>query len=292
MRVNPDHHSSMLAALERVGKSEETVLAQLGSGRKIQKPSDDPAGLAALVNVQASSARSEQYLKNISAVRSQMQAADSSLSSVVTAVERALALGVGGANGTLNDSGRQSVATELEGIRDQLLELGNSSSQGMYFFAGTATTVKPFREVAGNVIYSGSEQGNQIVMGEGYSVTMNVPGTQIFGDDSNGIFASIQKLADAVRNNGDVTAALDAVSKARDGVSKARVVYGNSLNRIEGTKNTMKERQLQLFQQETEIAGADLAEVASQLSSAITSRSALLAAIGKADSLSLFDYLT
>ncbi len=291
MRVNPDHHSSMLAALERVGKSEETVLEQLSSGRKIQKPSDDPAGLAALVNVQASSARSEQYLKNISAVRSQMQAADSSLSSVITALVRALSLGVGGANGTLNDSGRESVATELEGIREQLVELGNSSSQGMYFFAGTATTTKPFQEVAGDISYSGSDHGNQVVMGEGYSVTMNLPGTQIFGDDSSGIFASIQNLADAVRSNGDVTAALDAVSKARDAVSTARVVYGNSLNRIESMQNTMKERQLQLSQQETDIAGADLAEVASQLSSTIKSRSALLAAIGKADSLTLFDYL-
>lgn len=291
MRVNPDHHSSMLAALERIGNAEETVLEQLGSGRKIQKPSDDPAGLAALVDVQASSARTDQYLRNISAVRSQIQAADSTLSSVVTALERALALGVGGANGTLNDSGRNSVAIELEGIRDQLVELGNSSAQGMYFFAGTATTTKPFQEVGGEILYGGSDQGNQIVLGEGYAITLNLPGTRIFGDDNTGIFASIKNLADAIRTNGDVTTALAEVSKARDTVSASRVVYGNSLNRIESTQNTMKERKLQLSHQETEIAGADLAEVASQLSSTITSRSALLAAIGKADSLSLFDYL-
>lgn len=291
MRVNPDHHGSMLAALQRIGKSEQTVLEQLGSGRKIEKPSDDPAGLAALVSVQSSASRTTQYLKNIGAARSQLQAADSSLSSVITALERALALGISGANGTLNDNGRESVATELEGIRDQLLELGNSSSQGMFFFAGTATTTKPFQEVAGTVTYGGSDQSNQIAVGEGYSITLNLPGTVIFGDDAGGMFESLKNLAAAVRSNGDVTAALDSVSKARDIVSTARVVYGNSLHRIESMQNTLKERQLQFSQHETEIAGADIAEVASQLSSTLTSRGALLAAIGKADSLSLFDYL-
>jgi flagellar hook-associated protein 3 FlgL len=281
----------MLAALERLGNSEACVLDQLASGRKIQKPSDDPAGVAALVGVQTSSNRTDQYLKNLTAISSQMKAADSSLSSVITALERALALGVGGANGTLNDSGRSAVAAELDGIRDQLLELGNSSSQGIYFFSGTASTTKPFQAVAGQIIYSGTLQNNQVVVGDGYTITMNLPGKAIFGGDSDGVFASIQNLADAIRSNSDVTIALDAVSKARNAVSTARVVYGNSLNRIEASQITMKERKLQLSQQETDIAGADLAEVATQLSSTLTSRNALLAAIGKADSLTLFDYL-
>jgi len=227
----------------------------------------------------------------MSAVSSQMQAADSSLSSVVTALERAIALGVGGANGTLNDSGRQAVAAELDGIRDQLVELGNSSSQGVYFFSGTASTTEPFQEVAGKIVYNGSDQSNQVVVGDGYTITMNLPGRAIFGNDLTGAFASIENLADAIRNNSDVTPALDAVSKARDAVSTARVMYGNSLNRIAASQITMKERKLQLSQQETDIAGADLAEVATQLSSTLTSRNALLAAIGKSDSLTLFDYL-
>jgi len=53
MRVNPDTQSSLLAALNRVNLSEQKILNQLSSGVRIQTPSDDPAGAAALVEVQS-----------------------------------------------------------------------------------------------------------------------------------------------------------------------------------------------------------------------------------------------
>jgi flagellar hook-associated protein 3 FlgL len=291
MRVNPDLRSGMIDALQRVTASESIVLRQLSSGKKIQSPSDDPAGMAALIQVQANDSSTQQYLSTIKAIRSQMQSADSSLNSVGIAIERALTLGVRGATGTMTDADREAVATEIDGVTDQLLELANSSQQGTYLFSGTATTTKPFTKSGNNVVYQGSGSSNEIAVGEGYTITNNVPGSSVFGDDGSGLFSSIEKLSTAIRTNGDVSGALDQLQAARENVSSARVVYGNSLNQIDSAETLMNGRHLQLTQQETDIAGADLADAATRLVSSQTSRNALLAAIAKTDQSSLFDYL-
>lgn len=291
MRVNPDLNSGLLAALQRATQTESNVLGQLASGKKIQKPSDDPAGLAALVEVQSGSSNAEQYLSNIAAIRSQMQAADSSLNSAMLAIERALTLGVRGATGTLTDSDRESVASELDGLSDQLLEIANSSSQGVYLFAGTASTDKPFVQTGTAITYEGRDQSNDVAIGDGFWIRTNLSGTTVFGNDTNGLFASMKNMATALRTGGGITAAIDSLRAARDQVSTARVVYGNSLNQIDSSELMMNERKLQLAQQETDIAGVDLADAATQLSSAITSRNALLSTISKATGTSLFDYV-
>ena len=72
MRVNPDHTSSLLSALQRITAEQSDVLGRLGSGKRIQKPSDDPAGIAALVQLQSSDQNTQQYVRNVTAVRSEI----------------------------------------------------------------------------------------------------------------------------------------------------------------------------------------------------------------------------
>lgn len=291
MRVNPDQNSGMLTALNRVNQSLTSVLRQLSSGKKIEVPSDNPAGLAALVTVQTADASATQYLSTLKVVRSQMQAADSSLNSVMIAVERALSLGVRGGTGTMTDNDRAAVAAELDGIGDQFLELANSASQGIYLFSGTATTTKPFEKSGTDVSYQGSVNTNVVAISESYSIRSSLSGTAIFGDDTTGLFASIKNLSTTVRSGGDVTSAIAGVRAVRDQISTARVMYGNSLNQVDSAERVLNERHLQLTQQETEIAGVDIADAATRLASAQTARSALLATIGKTDQLNLFDHL-
>src|SRR3954466_1449681 len=144
MRVNPDSNAALLAALERVSQDQQSVLKQLSSGLRVQTPSDDPAAAAALVNIQADDAQTQQYVSNVKSMQTHMQAADSALNSVMLALQRAVTLGIEGATGTLSDSDRNAVATELSGIKDELLELANSSLQGTYLFAGTAVSAPPY----------------------------------------------------------------------------------------------------------------------------------------------------
>lgn len=292
MRVNPNSTILLLNALQRISGDENGILRQMASGKRIQKPSDDPAGIAALVELQGSDANTQQYLRNVSALRSRTQVADSTLNSAVLALERALSLAVRGANGTMSATDRNAVALELEGIYEQMVDIANSSLQGTYLFAGTATMTKPFVSAGSSVSYAGSESTNQVQIGEGLWIRTAVCGTDIFGADGHNAFQSLQDAADAIRSGADVNPSLDALRASRDRISAARVVYGNALNQLDSAELVMNERHLQLAQQETDLAGADMAEVITQLSSAETARNALLSTIAKSGSTNLFDFLS
>ena len=291
MRVDPNTTPGMLSALQRVTASQNTALSQLASGKKIQLPSDDPAAMASLIGAHSANSANSQFLTAIKLVSIHVQVADSDLNSVSTGLERAIALGVRGATGTMTDTDRNAIAAEIDGIRDQLLESANSSVEGIYLFSGTAATTRPFIQSNGSVNYAGSQSSNQVAIGESLTVTTDLPGTQLFGDDPSGVFASLQQLSAALRSNNAIPDPITALRAARDQFASARVVYGNTLTQLNNSQLALQQRGVQLAQQETEIAGADLAEVVTRLTSSETARNALLAALGKTNSGNLFDYL-
>src|SRR5450631_2613830 len=143
IRVNPFATTDLLTALQRLQQQTNTSNLELATGSKINTPSDDPAGAAQLVQINALSGQVDSYQRSLSSITGQLSTADSTLSSVVTALQRAISLGVQGANGTLSDADRADVAAELTGIRSQLVNLANTTYQGQSIFAGTATT-QPF----------------------------------------------------------------------------------------------------------------------------------------------------
>ncbi len=295
MRVNPDSNTTLLAALDRVTQKQQDVLKQLSSGLRVQTPSDDPAAAAALVTIQSDDAQTEQYASNINTVQMQLQAADSALNSVGTVLERAMTLGVEGATGTLSDSDREAIAAELSGIKDQLLQLANSSLQGVYLFGGTAVSIPPY--IADNtqpaeVSYQGNDTSNEVELGQGYFIRANVPGNSIFGDGQNGVFKCLSDLISAVQNNSGIDAANTAVQSAMEQISVARVQYGNAMNQLTTSDGIMSSRHIQLQQQVNNLAAVDMAQAASDLVSAETSRNALLDVISRSTAHNLFDYLS
>ena len=294
MRVNPDLQSGLLAALDRVNANQQQVLNQLSSGLKIQTPADDPAGAAALVEVQAEDASTQQYLTNTNAMQTQMQAADSALNSVGTVLQRALTLGVQGATGTLSDSDRSAIANELTGIKSELLELSNSTLQGIYLFSGTAVSTEPYvtdSTAAAGVSYKGNDAFNQVEVGQNYWIQSNVPGSSIFGDGNSGVFKAISDLITAVQNNTGVDTATAEIENTIGQVSTARVQYGNAMNQLTSSQGILNGDHVQLQQQINTLSATDMTKAASDLVTAETSRNALLDVIAKSNGMNLFDYL-
>jgi hypothetical protein len=133
IRVNPNVLPDLLSALAQTRQQENTATLELASGSRINQPSDDPAGAAQMVANRDLSSQADTFLRSITSVNGLLQTADSTLSSVVTALQRAISLGVQGANGTLSNSDRSDVANELSGIQQQLISLANTSYQGNSF---------------------------------------------------------------------------------------------------------------------------------------------------------------
>ncbi len=153
MRVNPNPMPDLLEALNQSQLETQQAMLEISSGRSVNQPSDNPTAAALLVENNDQATFNSGYLQSIGTVQGQLSTADSTLSSVVTALQRAISLGVEGANGTLSDSDRASIANELQGIQSQLVSLANASYEGRYVFAGTNTNTPPF--VVDNTVPSG-----------------------------------------------------------------------------------------------------------------------------------------
>ncbi len=151
---------------------------QISSGKRINKPSDDPTGTSRAMAYKVSIAAGEQCLGNIEGAASALTSADSALSSVNTALTRVKALAVQGASGTATDSSRAALAAEVGQLRDQLLSLANTKVGGDYIFSGFQTDTAAFD--TSSYAYRGDSGAINVGIGGGMLLSQNVPGDAVF----------------------------------------------------------------------------------------------------------------
>lgn len=294
MRVNPNPLPDLLAALQQSQQQINSDLQQIASGASVNVPSDNPAAAATLARNADQTAEADQFLRSIGSVQGEMQNADSTLNSVVTTLQRAISIGVEGANGMLNTSERDAVAVELRGIQSQLVSLANLSYQGNFVFAGTATQTTPYvldSNSRSGVSYAGNSSVNTITLGNHFSVQSNLPGSQLFSSPGNDVFQAVQDLITNLESGTNIDTAVNEVSSAYRYINAQRVFYGNAINQLNAQQTFLNRETTQLAQQQSSVGGADLSKVISDLVNAQTSRQATLSAIGKTQQTNLFDYI-
>jgi len=296
MRVNPNFAPNILNDVWQAQSAEQTAMIELSTGRRVNLPSDDPAAFAADISNQAEQGQVDQYLQNTTSLEGLFQTADSTLSSVVSSLNQAISLGTEGANGTQSLQDQQVLAQQVQAIQAQMVQLGNTSYQGNYIFAGTATTTKPFvldPTQASGVDYNGNSGTNSVEIADGRSIQTNVPGSQIFLGGGGNVMQSLQQLVTAL-NSGDTTAigaATTAVSTSLSYVSQQRVFYGSAVQALTSNQSFLQQEQVNLKSQDTSLVGANMAEAATDLVQASTAHDAALAALAKVIPTSLLDYL-
>jgi flagellar hook-associated protein 3 FlgL len=295
MRVNPNITPDLLSAIALDRQAQSTALQQISTGRSVNQLSDNPTSAADVVFNHIQTSQDNQYLQNISDLTSQLQTADSTLNSAVTAVTQAISLGVEGANGTLSDSNRQAVATEVTGIRDQVLGLANQTYQGSYLFAGTASSTQPFVLDAtqlDEVKYNGNNHVNSIAITSGNSVAINLAGSQIFTNPNGDLLGSLNGLITALQTNTGIGTAVTNLQKAFTQLTTQRVFYGNTLQQLNSEQTFLNSDKTQLATQENSLVGVDLATAATNLSQATTATNAILSATSQVlSTLNLLNYL-
>ncbi|MEN6390750.1 MAG: flagellar hook-associated protein FlgL [Syntrophomonas sp.] len=119
---------------------------QVATGRKINKPSDDPGGLVRSLRLRSDITANEQYLANISDSLSYMDTTESAMDNLTAVVNRVRELTVQASNGTNDDSALQSIAEELTQLREQIRTVANSTYGSKYVFAGSNVTEAPCTE--------------------------------------------------------------------------------------------------------------------------------------------------
>lgn len=133
--------NNMLLGLNRNREALARFDDQLASGKKIQKPSDDPIIAARALKFRTTVSEIEQYKTNADDAKSWLGVTEQAINNSTEVLKRMRYLCVQGANGSLTADDRQKIIAEIAELKGQMANEGNSSYAGRYVFAGYSTDV-------------------------------------------------------------------------------------------------------------------------------------------------------
>lgn len=128
------------------------VSNQVATQKKINAPSDDPAGMGNVVNLRSYDQTLEDYYNNTQYAGSLLGTADSLLSEaseVMISVQEQVEQG---STGTYTDDQQQSMAVNMMGYQDSMLAIANAEMGDDYLFSGEATDTAPYEYVPGATV--------------------------------------------------------------------------------------------------------------------------------------------
>ncbi len=185
------HQLAVQAMLDQQAQLSKTQ-SQVATGKRVQTPSDDPVAAVQINNLSQAQSQNAQFTKNSAIATNRLQLEEQSLNDATTVMQRVRELAVQANTATLNDSDRQSIATELKSRQDELLAIANrKDSNGEYLFAGLSGGTQPFvRGSSGSVQYQGDAGSRSIQVDASLSVQDSDPGSRLFMDivGGNGTF--------------------------------------------------------------------------------------------------------
>lgn len=153
---------------------------QMSTGQRVNRPSDDPIAASQAVVVSQSQAQNSQYTLARSFATQKVSLEENVLGQVTTALQSAQEKIVYAGNGTLSDNDRNSLATDLQGIRDQLLNLANSTDgNGRYIFAGYKTDAAAFDQTTGDYVGGSTPISQQVDSAR--TMQISHTGSDVFG---------------------------------------------------------------------------------------------------------------
>jgi len=296
VRVVPSElYTNLIADLQTDRHNENQAVIEASSGQSVNTLSDNPLAAGQLVLNRAQMADVDQFSYSVSTVQGSMNAADSALNSVVNSLTQAVSVGTEAAGGTLSSAELQALGQQVSQIEQQVVGLANTTYQGNYLFSGSAVTTQAFTldTSTGAVTYNGNDDSNQVQVGEGQSMAINLPGSTIFNASGADVFQSLAGLTTAI-NSGDTTSigtAIASVQSALNNVIAQRSIYGVRLQELGADSTNLGQERLTLQQNQTSLIGADEAQVATNLSQAEVTLQAAIAAASQISQESLLNYL-
>lgn len=204
---------------------------QLSSGLQIRN-SYEGAGMyitntrleyeyATLSQIEDASKLADELMKNTDSTMSEMEKLLTQFKVKVTEA----------ANATQTTASREVIAKELETIRQQIVDLANTSVNGQFLFSGSLTNTKPF-DYSGN--YYGDDKRLNIVTGDGVKNAYNIPGYDLFYKADNDFKKQITTNVSFTDNRFDL---VQDSSKKRYLEGSDKISYLIGLNYVKDNSN-------------------------------------------------------
>jgi flagellar hook-associated protein 3 FlgL len=287
---------TLVARLQDLTARQANLNQQATTGQRITDPSDDPAAMGRVLNIQTEKQQIQQFARNNDRALNISQASFSAVEQLKKTSDRASELSVLG-SGTAGPDALRTYGTEVDGLLEQALQVANTKHAGEHLFGGTKTDTPPFvatRDANGRITgstYVGAATGPEIRISEGGKVAPLTDGAQNqkFADFINNLVTLRDALASG--SVGAVLATRPGLDASEDDLVIAVADIGAKQTRLEIDRSQNAARFAELEKLTGAETDADLSQVLVELRQAQTAYQAALQSGSQALSLSLLDYL-
>jgi flagellar hook-associated protein 3 FlgL len=290
--------------MDRIQRRMEDAQRQISSGLKLERASDEPSQVMALVQLENNQTMNTQLRANLEREKTETNVADSALQNAVRLMDRALTLGAQSAGSLSTAEQRLLIGEEVTGILARLVAISQTTVNGRYIFSGDLDQTPSYAldpAASGEVLrLQYAPATREVLEPGGTTFVASKTAHEIFDSrdaadapTQKNVFHALSQFVTALQTNDGaaIEQAIDAMRAASVHLNTSLSYYGVSQNRIEAAITTANRYELQFGAEISHIRDADLAEAAIEMSQADLHHKATLAAHANYRRQSLFDYL-
>jgi flagellar hook-associated protein 3 FlgL len=221
-----------------------TLSNSISSGQKLASPTDDPSSWSQSMNVKQGLREYDSILSNIDYATAWGNSTDSALNQLSNLVSQAQQTAISAASATSAD-GKTELASTVDGIIKQAVNVLNAQSGSTYVFGGSVNTSEPFTfDASGNVVYNGDTNAVTVKTQRSASggTPINLSGSAITDYQSGGVatnlFTELSGLKTAITNGdaGAITKGIGTLQDAFDNISSQSSIAGERLSTLSDQK--------------------------------------------------------
>lgn len=259
---------------------------QIASGKRINRPSDDPIGMGQVLGYRKNINKIDQYNTNITNAKFHLNTVEDTLGSITDLLTDAKAIA-----SDVDPQMRTSLAEQVATIRMQVFQMGNTRTNGNYVFAGDKTDTQPFvyDSASGTYSYEGDDGTKDFSIGDGLNINIGADGSAIFGN----VLQTLTDLETNLRSNnpGGITSQLPLLENTIQGLNTTRAVNAGKYQRLEATQNYNQRFKVNAEKMLSRTEDTDIAAAAIDLKIEQTAYESTLATAAKIIQPSLIDFL-
>lgn len=283
--------SSSLRNLSRSYEKMGTYQDQLATGKKINRPSDDPVVAMKGMHYRTNLTEVEQYQRNISEAYQWMENSEAGIEQGTQVLQRVRELMVQAGNGTNGPEDLKAIGAEIKQLKEDLVGSANTQVAGKYIFNGTETKTPPVTLNAdGTVAVTIDSSAFEIEVSKDVKLKANIDNNNVFNKELFDVMDSIEKAL----TSGDMSGSDDMLSKLDDRIdimNAERAELGARYNRLELIEDRVGKQEVVATRILSDNEDADLEKVIIDLTAQESLHRAALSVGARIIQPSLMDFL-
>jgi flagellar hook-associated protein 3 FlgL len=148
-------YRSLNSEMNRLTSTLEDLRNQAATGKKLIRPSDDPAAIRPVLSARSQIRATDRFISSLSTAGDRLANQDTYLDQAENLMVRAKEVAINAINGSLSEADMKTLADEVGYIKTEMLSIANAQVGGQYIFGGYKEDTQPFVENGDVVTYAG-----------------------------------------------------------------------------------------------------------------------------------------